>query len=438
MISDKQNFLKWFRDAAPYIREHNGKTFVIQIDGDLIASDLFQGFVHDIALLNTLGIKLVIVFGVRTQVEACLKQRGIESGYHRHLRITDKAALECFKEAVGAVRFEIEARLSMGLPNSPMAHSDITVTSGNYISAKPLGVIDGIDMQFTGEVRNVDSDRIRASIDRGEVVLLSSLGTAKTGEVFNISAHSVATETAIALKADKLIFSFPYDGLRDSEGKRIQQLLTEEAETLQTGTDDTGQTAFTRLGYAVQACKTSVERVHLIDCRDDSSLLIELFSRDGSGTLISRTQFDSIRKANRDDIAGILELIHPLELQGRLVPRSVEQLEQQVDDFTVLEREGAIIACIAAHVHASDRIAEIACVVVHPDYQGQGKGAQLFQRAELELKKNNVQSLFLLTTQANHWFLDHGFTEAAVEDLPLEKQRLYNYQRNSKVLLKHL
>ncbi|MDX1519825.1 MAG: amino-acid N-acetyltransferase, partial [Gammaproteobacteria bacterium] len=297
MITDKQNFLKWFRDAAPYIREHRGKTFVIQFDGDLVASDLFQGFVHDIALLNTLGVRLVLVYGVRSQVEKLLLERGIESRYQHNLRVTDRDALSCFKEAVGSVRFEIEAMLSMGLPNSPMARSNITVSSGNFITAKPMGVIDGIDMQFTGTPRKVDAGGIRSKLDQGDVVLLSPLGTSVTGEVFNLSALSVATSTAIELNADKLILSFPYDGLKDPDGDPIYQLVATEAEEVIEMADDRDAVPYVQLVSAVSACKQSVDRVHLIDCRDDSSLLIELFSRDGIGTLVTHSSFDSVRGA---------------------------------------------------------------------------------------------------------------------------------------------
>lgn len=438
MITDKQNFLKWFRDAAPYIREHRGKTFVIQIDGDLVASDLFQGFVHDIALLNTLGVKPVLVFGVRTQVEKLLDERGIESKYMHNLRVTDKDALECFKEAVGSVRFEIEAMLSMGLPNSPMAHSDITVSSGNFVSAKPMGVIDGVDMQFTGHLRKVDTGKIQSRLDHGDVVLLSPLGTSVTGEVFNLSALSVATQTAIDLKADKLIISFPFDKLTDIDGKTLYQITTSEAKKLLDGIADTEATPFVQLASAVAACKQSVDRVHLIDSRDDSSLLIELFSRDGIGTLVSHSSFDSIRKADSDDIAGIMELITPLVNEGKLVQRSIEQLAEDIEDFTVLDRDGAIMACVAAHVYAKAGVAEIACMLVHPDYQNQGKGALLYRHMEANLKKSDIKKVFLLTTQANHWFIEQGFVQADVEDLPIERQNLYNYQRNSKVLLKSL
>ncbi len=438
MITDKENFLKWFRDAAPYIREHSGKTFVIQIDGDLIASDLFQGFIHDVALLNTLGVRLVIVFGVRSQVEKLLQERGVESRYLHNLRITDTAALECFKEAVGAVRFEIEARLSMGLPNSPMAHADITVSSGNFISARPMGIIDGIDMQFTGTVRKVDAVKIGTRLEHGDVVLLSSLGTSVTGEVFNLSAVSVAMHTARALQADKLIYSFPYDCLMDEDGNMQYQITDSEAHALLQSSSDPDVPPFSQLACAIEACKQAVDRVHLIDCRDDSSLLIELFSRDGIGTLISHTSFDSIRAAQREDIGGIMELIEPLQLQGKLVQRSLEELEGAIGDFTVVDREGTVIACIATHVYRDAECAEIACMVVHPDYQKQGQGKLLYRHAESRLQAMGINRIFLLTTQANHWFIEQGFTESTVDELPVERQHLYNYQRNSRVLSKAL
>ncbi|MCG8324994.1 MAG: amino-acid N-acetyltransferase [Thiotrichales bacterium] len=438
MITDKRNFLKWFRDAAPYIREHNGKTFVIQIDGELVASDRLQGFIHDVALLHTLGVKLVLVFGVRAQVERLISERGIESEFLHNLRVTDAAALDCFKEAVGAVRFEIEALLSMGLPNSPMAHSDITVSSGNFVTAQPMGVIDGIDMRFTGALRKVDTDKIRLRLDQNEIVLLSPLGTSVTGDVFNLSAPSVATCTAIGLQADKLILSFPFDGISNTGGEPIHQMTTDEAGELLDSIGDRFATPYLQLADAVTACRKSVHRVHLIDCRDDSSLMIELFSRDGAGTLVSDTRFDSVRAASQDDIAGILELITPLVNDGKLLARSREELEKHIGDFSVLDREGTVIACVAVHEYPQASIAEIACVAVHPDYRNQGKGELLFQRVEAQLKKNRISRAVLLTTQANHWFMQLGFTETSIETLPIERQQLYDYQRSSKVLIKEL
>ncbi|MCP5036139.1 MAG: amino-acid N-acetyltransferase, partial [Rhodobacteraceae bacterium] len=136
-------FVDWFRSSSPYIHAHRGKTFVVVFGGEAVADAAFTNLIHDIALLHGLGIRLVLVHGARPQIEERLRMRGAEMKYIKGLRVTDEAALICVKEAAGAVRVEIEALLSMGLANSPMAGARIQVTSGNFVTAQPIGIHDG-------------------------------------------------------------------------------------------------------------------------------------------------------------------------------------------------------------------------------------------------------------------------------------------------------
>ena len=434
MSNNLSEFVKWFRSAAPYIHAHRGKTVVLQFDGDLIDGEEFPHLVSDIALLNGLGIRLVIVFGARQQIEKLQKQRNIESRIVRGLRLTDEASTVCVKEAVGATRIQIEALLSMGLPNSPMEDVQVKVTSGNFITAKPMGVIDGVDLCFTGEVRRIDTETMTRKLDNNEIVLVSPIGYSPTGEVFNLRATEVATKIAISMNADKLLYLVPQIGLKDKNGEEIHQLTQLEAETI-LDNSNADESIHLQLSYGIRACNEGVERVHFLQQSQDGSVLLELFSRDGVGALLSVASFDQIRSATIDDLGGILELIQPLEQEGILVRRSREKIEADINDYTVLMRDGTVIACAAMHVEQDNKYAELACLAVDENYQKSGKGEELFLYIEEQAINRGVEKLFVLTTQTAHWFLERRFIEADVDDLPVSKQEFYNYQRNSKILI---
>ena len=437
MLINNSEFVKWFRSAAPYIHAHRGKTVVLQFESDLIGSKEFSHLVHDIALLNSLGIRLVIVFGARLQIEKLQEQRNIESHIVRGLRLTDEDSITCVKQAVGAARIQIEALLSMGLPNSPMEDAQVKVTSGNFITAKPIGVIDGVDLVFTGEVRRVDTETMMRKLDNNEIVLLSPIGYSPTGEVFNLRATEVAMKVAISLGADKLLYFMSGEGLKDEAGEDIHQLMQQQAETM-IKCSNLADSAHLQLSCGLRACNEGVKRVHFLQQDQEGSLLLELFSRDGVGTLLSTAPFDQIRIARIDDVGGILELIEPLEKEGILIRRSREKIEADIEAYTVLVRDGTVIACAALKVEEDNKYAELACLAVDKNYQESGKGDELFLKIEEQAIKKGVEKIFVLTTQTAHWFLEHDFIESDVDDLPVSKHAFYNYQRNSKVLIKTL
>lgn len=429
-------FVHWFRQSSPYIHAFRGRTFVIAFDGAAVATDNFDSLIHDVALLNSLGIRLVLVHGARPQIEQRLNEAEASIDYAEGLRITNDAALACVKEAAGRVRFEIEALLSMGVANSPMAGARIKVSSGNFVTAKPLGVRNGIDYLHTGEVRRVDTAAIQQQLDNNSIVLLSPIGYSPTGEVFNLTANEVASATAIALNADKLIFLTEGDGLWDrSASQRIRELTLGEAQSL---VQKQGDDEWQYTSHTIRACMQGVPRCHLIGRHIDGGLLLELFSRDGVGTLVSAESYEGTRQATIEDVGGILELIKPLETQGILVKRSREQLELEIDHFTVIERDNTIIACGALYPFANDNIAELACLAIHPDYQGGGRGEALLAQLERNAQTTGIQRLFVLTTLTLQWFQEMGYAPAKIEDLPVEKQTMYNYQRKSKVFIKAL
>ncbi len=435
---DPQTFVRWFRDFSPYLNAFRGRRFVIAFGGEVIAEEQFANLVHDIALLNSLGVRLILVNGARPQIEQRMEERGAEMRYVNGLRVTDAAALACVKEAAGAVRVEIEALLSMGLANSPMAGAQIRVASGNFVTAQPLGVREGVDYLHTGEVRRIDAEAIRHQLDEGAIVLLSPLGYSPTGEVFNLSAEDVATAVAIDLNADKLIYLVDGPGLQLDDGTLIRQLGLNDAETFLEEHEHLPEALSKALYSALYACDEGVSRAHLINRHQDGSLLMELFTRDGIGTLISADDYEGMGEADIDDVGGILELLAPLENEGVLVRRSRERLETEIDHFTVVERDGMIIACAALYPFTAEGLGELACMAVHDEYRNEGRGDALLDYIEKQARELGISQLFVLTTRTAHWFQERGFEPASIKDLPLERQELYNYQRRSKVFIKSL
>ena len=436
---DKSNadFVCWFRQSSPYIHAHRGKVFVLSFGGEVLTDDGFANLIHDIALLNGLGIRLVLVPGARPQIEQQLAARGAKLQLAGGLRVTDDDALACVKEANGAVRVEIEALLSMGLANSPMAGARIRVASGNFVTAKPLGVIDGVDYRHTGEVRRVDVEALRNLLDSDSIALVPALGYSPTGEVFNLSAADVAGAVATALGADKLIF-LTEKRLADARGRLISSMTPKEVDQYLSRRKRIAEEQSRILHNAAAACRAGVKRVHILDQRYDGILLSELFTRDGAGTLVTAEPYEVTRSARIDDVGGILELIEPMEAAGALVKRSRERLEQEIRRFSVVELDGAVIACAALYPFPRERMAELACVAVHPDYRGAGRGDTLLQHIEQQARDQGIDRVFVLSTRTAHWFRERGFQPAPVERLPKRRRDLYNWRRGSKVFVKPL
>lgn len=431
-------FVTWFRASSPYIHAHRGKTFVVAFGGGAVAATDFSNLVHDIALLHGLGVRLVLVHGARPQIEERLALRGAEIRYINGLRVTDDNALACVKDAAGAVRVEIEALLSMGLANSPMAGARIRVASGNFVTARPLGVRDGVDYCHTGIVRRVDADAIRQRLDDDAIALVPPVGYSPTGEVFNLSAGDVAGAVAGSLGADKLILLDEGKPVAGRRGSTVNALTPREADELVARRKRLAPETGLLLRTAAEACRHGVRRAHVVPRQSDGALLKELFTRDGAGILVTSEPYEQLRAASIDDVAGILELLAPLETTGVLVRRSRELLETEIGHFSVLDRDGMVVGCAGLYPFADDGMAELACLVVHPDYQGDGRGDQLLAAIEQQTRAQGLSQVFVLTTQTVHWFRERGFEPMAVQGLPMARRDLYNYRRNSKVLVKHL
>ncbi|MDR3300125.1 MAG: amino-acid N-acetyltransferase [Candidatus Accumulibacter sp.] len=430
-------FTSLFRSVAPYINLFRGKTFVIAFGGKAISGTFAHTLAYDANLLAALGVRLVLVHGARPQIEEELREKGLESRFHAGYRVTDAATLECAIDAVGSVYLEIEALLSQGLPDTPMANSTIRVVTGNFITAKPVGVIDGVDMQYAGTVRKIDTDGIRAQLGLGNIVILSCLGSSPTGESFNLAMEEVAESTATALRADKLIFLTDSPGVTGADGKLIDELTVDAAERLIRESDWLSHDLKRYLPCAVRASRSGVGRVHLISYNEDGTLLLELFSRDGVGTIVTRESLEILRDARADDIGGLVALIQPLEESGTLVRRARELLEREITRFSVVEHDGMIVGCAALYPYGNEQ-AELACVAVHPQYRRWGYGERLLKRIETRARAVGIRQLFLLTTVTAHWFREQGFSEKTLSDLPEEKRLVYNLQRRSKIFAKTL
>ena len=440
-------FVPWFRSVAPYIHMHRGKTFVVGMAGEAVAAGKLQHIAQDLALIQSMGVKVVLVHGFRPQVNEQLKAKGHAERYSHGIRITDEVALDCAQEAAGQLRYEIEAAFSQGLPNTPMAGSTVRVISGNFITARPIGIVDGVDFRHSGLVRKVDVAGISRTLDLGAMVLISPFGFSPTGEAFNLSMEEVATSVAIALQADKLIFLTENPGVRvnpaepEGEDNPIDtELPLAAAEQLlaslpppQHPTD----TAF-YLQHCVKACKAGVERSHIIPFSVDGSLLLEVYVHDGIGTMVVDEKLEELREATADDVGGILQLIEPFEKDGTLVKRDRTEIERDIANYTIIEHDGVIFACAALYPYPEARTGEMAALTVSPQSQGQGDGEKVLRRIEQRARAMGLDSIFVLTTRTMHWFLKRGFVQVDPEWLPDARKRKYNWDRRSMVFVKKL
>ena len=441
-------FIPWFRAVAPYIHAYRGKTFVVGVAGELIAAGKLNAFVQDLAILHAMGIKLVMVHGFRPQVDEQLAAKGHRSRYSHGIRITDAITLDCAQEAAGQLRFEIEAAFSQGLPNTPMANATVRVVSGNFLTARPVGIVDGVDFMHSGVVRRVDAAAIRRAIDIGALVLLSPFGFSPTGEAFNLRMEEVATATAIALAADKLLFMTEIAGISEdaaspaasTETAIDTELALADAKRLLTALPAAAlptDAAF-YLQHCVKACEGGVERSHILPFAVDGAILQEIFTHDGIGTMVVDEKLESLHEATADDVGGILQLIEPFERDGTLVRRERTEIERDIANYTVITHDGVIFGCAALYPYPEARTGEMAALTVSPEVQGQGDGERMLKRVEQRARAQGLDSIFVLTTRTMHWFIKRGFVVVDPDWLPEARQRKYNWDRRSQVLVKKL
>jgi len=432
-MNDGDQTIELFRSAAAYINAHRGRTFVILLHGEALASRNLPNIVFDLSLLHSLGVRMALVHGT--------EESESEVAVGGSLPVTDAAAMARIRQQAGGIGIELEAMFSQGTSKSPMHGADIAVRRGNFVSARPAGVVDGLDLQYTGKVRKIDDEAIGRELAQDKIVMLPSLGYSITGEVFNLQPGEVATETARALGADKLILFVPGDGVSGEDGGIVPTLSMAEGERcldrLLARDDVESRSAGLALQAALRACRAGIHRCHLISCRQNGALLQELFTREGSGSLLSRDEAHLLRRAELSDVPGILQLIAPLEEDGSLVRRSRELLENEIGNFSIVEWEDTLIACAALYP-VNSRFGEIACIAIDSRHRNRGFGERLLASLEEQARDAGMKVLLALTTSADHWFQRHGFEESGLKDLPAERREFYNFQRNSKILSKEL
>lgn len=446
-----QQLVPWFRSIAPYIHAHKGKTFVIGVTGDLFAAGGLNALVQDIALIQSLSVKIVLVYGLRSQIDEQLTLRGEKSIFSHGQRITNTAALACAQEAAGKLRYQIEAAFSQALPNTPMAHAKIRVISGNFITAQPVGILEGVDFQHTGHVRKLDTEGIQQNLEQDAIVLLSPFGYSLTGDAFNLTMEEVATQTAIALQADKLIFIAEVPEVitveqedplsekqtastttRDLSLQQAKALLKEESDA------HANRVIPNYLKHAVKAVSHRVDRAHIIPYTVDGALLKDLFTHYGLGTMVVDEHLENLRSAKPEDVSAIIQMIAPREQNGALVKRNREDIERDISAYTVIEHDGVIFGSVAFYPYPEEKTAELAALIISDAGRGMGNGDRLLKYIEQKALRLGFDSIFVLTTQTMHWFISRGFQEVEPEWLPQQKKELYDQKRRSQVLVKKL
>ena len=419
---DSADFARWFRDSTPYISAHRRRTFVVMLGGDAIASPNLVNTVHDLALLHVLGVRLVLVHGIA------------EEASEGDRTVPDGAAMDAVVGAIGVSRSRLEALFSTGLPSSPLRASRITLASGNLVTAKPAGVIDGVDRLRLGEVRRVHATEMGKLLDNGAIVLVPPIGYSTSGAAYVLAPETLAAEVAATLGADKLVVYDAIERVNDVGEMTPQSLARALAE------EDYPAPVDARLRALLQASEAGVSRCHLVSFRADGALLQELFTAEGVGTQVSKEDYRAIRPATSADVAGIVELIRPLEEQGLLAVRPRDRLEAEIGHFSVAELDGIVVGCCALFPHGE--AVELACVATHPSHRfrvaGRTLGERVLAHAEATAKECGFDRMFVLTTRTEDWFAERGFAPAEIDELPVSRQTLYNYQRNSRVMIKEL
>jgi amino-acid N-acetyltransferase len=434
---DPEQFIRGFRESSPYIHRFRGQTFVISLEDESLSDGTLSSIASDVALLRSLGIGIILVFGAFSRINHLLAKNSLQVETTPSGQVTTEKILGVIREAVGSVRFEIESALSSGGDNSSMSGAQLKVVSGNYVIARPMGVINGVDHYFTGKPRHIRADFIKSHIASGEVVLISPLGVSLSGELFFLDSRDVAQTVAEEIRAQKLLFLLNEEGIPERKGQSTRELTSKEAkalllrETLSPNQKD-------HLGRAIDTVSAGVDRVHLVNRLQDGALLLELFTRDGCGTLISADPFESIMQATLEDIPGILEIIRPLEASGILKGRNRETIETDISLFSVTRRDRNIIGCGALYPFFDQKMGELACLAVHPDYRRCGRAGNLLSWFEKKARENGLESIFVLSTQTGHWFSERGFSPCRLEDIPPSRRASYNHQRKSLILKKNL
>ena len=437
----QSSFIQNFRLSAKYINLFNQNIFVIALSGYVFNEDQFEKIAQDINILHSLKIKVILVYGARPQVESILVKNKIPVRLVKNMRVTSSAALKHVIEVIGAIRNKIEATLST--INS--VSERMRLSSGNFLTAMPVGIIDGIDMESTGKIRGVDVEAIKNKLNHHEIVIVSPIGYSPIGQIFNLSYEQTAANIAAAINADKLIYYVDANGILNERGELIPELTSEKAHKLishieEKPSPESAQNLsyddFNILKSSVFAIKNKIKKVHLINRHIDGSLIEELFTEKGSGTILTEFALENFRKATECDLKDIYRILFPLEKRKILIERDLTQIKGMINQFYVLEHDKKFVGCVS--LNSFKESLELASFSIEPKYQRLGFGKKLLKFCELEAKKLKYDEMFILTTQSEHWFAENGFKEKSKELMPTFKKKTYQSERNSKYLTKKL
>jgi len=418
------------RGILQYIPQFREKTFIIAVDGSIVTDENFANILLDVAVLRSLNIRVVLVHGAAEQIKALAEKQGVHPSNLDGVGVTDAATLELSIEAANRLTHEILQGLS--------AH-DLRAACTNAIVAHPLGIIHGVDQVLTGKVERVDIELLQTLLNQGIVPVVPPLGFDGDGKTYRTNSDSIAVAMAEALKATKLIFITSQDGLRHN-GELIRHILVEDLQKLvQHAPGGFVPEMVSKARHAAAACAAGVQRVHIVNGREDEGLLAEVFSNEGIGTLIYANEYEQIRPAKKKDIRAIQQLTKKAVEAEELVRRTRGEIEKNLVDYFIFEIGRNPVACVALHVYPGQEKGELASLYVNPSHENEGIGRKLIQFVENKAREMGLTELIALSTQTFTYFQSKGFVEGTPDDLPPTRREKYDHSgRNSKVLVKRL
>jgi amino-acid N-acetyltransferase len=419
------------RGILQYIPQFREKTFIIEVDGVIVTDENFANILLDVAVLRSLNIRVVLVHGASAQIKALGEEQKIKPSNLDGAGVTDADTLKLALTAANRLTHEILEGLSA---------NDLRAASSNAIIAHPMGILQGIDQQFTGKVERVDTEMLQTLLNQGIIPVVPPLGFDGDGKTYRVNSDSVAVAVAAALKATKLIFITAHDGLRYNDALIRQMLVAELQKLLQQNSAGFAADMQSKAQHAVAACGAGVQRVHIINGRVDEGLLAEVFSNEGIGTLIYANEYQQIRPAKKKDVRSIQMLTKKSVEADELVRRTRASIEKSLSDYYIFEIDKNPVACVALHVYPEQSKGELACLYVNPSHENQGIGRKLIQFVETKARETGLNDLLTLSTQAFTYFQSKGgFVEGTPDDLPPGRREKYDQSgRNSKVLIKKL
>jgi amino-acid N-acetyltransferase len=419
------------RGILQYVTRFRDKIFVIAIDGKIIGSENFPNILLDLAVLRSLNIKVVLVHGAGLQIEQAAQEQGISISNSDGTGVVDEGTLQ--------LSINVVSRLTNQIMGS-LTQVDLRAAYANCIIAHPLGIVHGVDFQFSGKVERVDVPMLELFLNQEIVPVIPPIGFDGEGRTFRVNSDLVALEVAEALHAAKLIFLSPYDGLI-LEGQRIGHLVAPELEEVLKKTKaNLPKGLLSKLEHAAQACRYGVPRVHLLNGNVNEALLAEIFSNGGVGTMVYSNEYEQIRRLYKKDIRAVMSLIQQSIRSEELVRRTRAEILAGIDDYWILEIDRHIVGCVAMYPYPEQKMAELACLYVSRSNENQGLGRKLMSFVENLARHRGFSQLIALSTQAFVYLQQKGgFVEAGPEILPPARRAKYEASgRNSRILVKNL